>query len=272
MKRLLMVAALTAAAVLAQLTTGPANGWLVIVGGGRIPAAIVERFVGLAGGPEAHCVLIPTAADDKELDLEKARERFVQQFGMRQVTVLHTRDRREADAEAFVAPLKQARAVWFGGGRQWRLVDCYLHTRTHRELEALLERGGVIGGTSAGASIQASYLVRGAREGNRIMMAKGYEEGLGFLRNGAVDQHLLRRKRQDDLVEVIAAHPELLGIGIDESTAVVAHGGQFEVVGESQVAIYDGREHGGRRYYFLSPGERFDLGRRRRSAAAASGP
>jgi hypothetical protein len=91
----------------------------------------------------------------------------------------------------FAAVLRTATGVWLPGGRQWRLTDAYLDTRTHRELEALLERGGVIGGTSAGASVQASFMVRGAPEGNHIVIAPGRTRGFGFLRNAAVDQHLL---------------------------------------------------------------------------------
>ena len=145
--------------------------------------------------------------------------------------------------------------MWFPGGRQWRLVDAYLGTRTQRELEAVLARGGVIGGTSAGATIQGSYLVRGAREGNTIMMAPGYEVGFGYLKNVAVDQHLLARKREKDMLQVVEKHPELLGIGIDEGTAIVVQGDQFEVIGASKVAIYEN----GKPYFFLSPGDRFDL-------------
>ena len=107
-------------------------------------------------------------------------------------------------------------------------------TRTQREIEGVLARGGVVGGSSAGATIQGSYLVRGAREGNQIMMAKGYEEGFGYLRGVAIDQHLLVRGRQDDLVEVIKAKPELLGIGLDEPTAIVVKGDRFLVVGQSR--------------------------------------
>lgn len=87
-----------------------------------------------------------------------------------------------------------------------------------------------------------------------------HEEGFGFLKNSAIDQHLLRRNRQFDLLEIIAAKPELLGIGLDESTAIVVRGDEFEVIGESYVAIYDHKvlgENG--RFYFLSPGDRFDL-------------
>jgi cyanophycinase len=179
------------------------------------------------------------------------------------VSVLHTRDRKVADSEAFVAPLKQATGVWIPGGRQWRLADVYLNTSALRELFAVLERGGVIGGSSAGASIQPSYMVRGAPEGNTIMMAKGHEEGFGLLQNAAVDQHLIARNRQNDLLEVIAAHPELLGIGLDEGTAILVRGDRAEVIGRSLAAFYNTADANGRPYYFLKSGDVFDLGERR---------
>jgi aminobenzoyl-glutamate utilization protein B len=244
---------------------GPTSGSLVIDGGGEVPQSR-EKFVALAGGPGSEFVLIPTATEDDDVDEQKAMETFKRRFGVKHVTVLHTRDREEADSEAFVAPLKTARGVWFGGGRQWRLVDSYMGTRTQREIEAVLARGGAIGGGSAGATIQGSYLVRGAREGNHIMMAKGYEQGFGYLRGVAVDQHLLVRGRADDLVEVIDKKPDLLGLGIDEPTAVVVQGDRLEVIGRSVVAIYDGKDHDGKKYFFLAPGDQLDLQSRKRLA------
>jgi cyanophycinase len=245
------------------VSTGPKKGSLVIVGGGRIPQSISEKFIALAGGPDANFVFIPTAAEDQALNRQTGDE-SPKLFGLKNVTVLHTRDRNEANTEKFVAPLRKANGVWFGGGRQWRLVDSYLDTLVHKELLALLERGGVIGGSSAGATIQGSYLVRGAREGNQIMMAKGYEVGLGFLKNTAIDQHINTRKRENDMAEVITAHPELLGIGIYESTAIVVQGDKFEVIGDGKVAITDGKERDGQKYYLLSVGARFDLKARAR--------
>jgi cyanophycinase len=239
-------------------SAGPKRGSLVIVGGGRIPKSISDKFIALAGGPDANFVYIPTAADDQALSRQADAE-SPKLFGLKNVTVLHTRDRNEANSEKFVAPLRKANGVWFGGGRQWRLVDSYLSTLTQKELMAVLDRGGVIGGSSAGATIQGSYLVRGAREGNHIMMAKGYEIGFGYLKNTAIDQHINTRKRENDLAEVIAAHPELLGIGLYESTAIVVQGDSFEVIGDGKVAITDGKEHDGRKYYLLSVGDRFDL-------------
>jgi cyanophycinase len=250
---------------------GPATGALIVDGGAENSESI-KRFVVLAGGPDSPVVLIPTASESEQIDVIRQHQAFSRRFGFKNVTVVHTRDRAEADKEEFVAPLKTARGVWFGGGRQWRLVDSYLGTRTQREIEAVLSRGGVIGGSSAGATIQGSYLVRGAREGNHIMMAKGYEEGFGYLRGVAVDQHLLVRRRADDLVGVIAKKPELLGIGLDEPAAIVVQGDRMEVIGRSVVGIYDGKEHDGKRYYFLAPGEFFDLAARKRVQAESRDP
>jgi cyanophycinase len=140
-------------------------------------------------------------------------------------------------------------------------ADAYLDTLAARELRALLNRGGVIGGTSAGASIMASYLVRGAPAGNRIMMAQGHERGFGFLPDSAIDQHVLARNRQDDLAQVMRAHPGLLGIGLDEGTAIVVREGGFEVVGKSKVVVYGakGAAARDRSYILLTAGRRFNL-------------
>ncbi|HEY2154867.1 MAG TPA: cyanophycinase, partial [Isosphaeraceae bacterium] len=172
-------------------SSGPRKGSLV-VGGGDDVLEIRRRFVELAGGPDAKFVLIPTASEADEFP-PRVLESWKRRFGVKNATLLHTRDPKRADTEDFVGPLREANAVWFGGGRQWRIVDAYLGTRTQREIEAVLARGGVIGGSSAGATIQGSYLVRGAPEGNEIMMAEGHEVGFGYLKNVAVDQHLITR-------------------------------------------------------------------------------
>ena len=245
---------------------GPEHGALVIVGGGRVGPEILTRFFDLAGGRDQPLVVIPTANGAESYTADWSGLKMFKDFGVTTITVLHTTDRKVADSEAFVKPITTARAVWFPGGRQWRLVDSYLHTRTQREVERVLERGGVVGGSSAGASILASYMVRGAHENNYIMMAPGYEEGFGLIKGVAIDQHMLTRNRQDDLEEVVAAHPEVLGIGLDESTAIIVRGQQFEITGASKVAIHDGRavdserqQRNGKKYFFMAPGERYDL-------------
>ncbi|HME32365.1 MAG TPA: cyanophycinase [Terriglobales bacterium] len=239
-------------------TVGPARGSLVIHGGGTITNEVKERFVALAGGPNANFVVIPTALTDAEIDLDKIRLAFSKNFGVTHVTVLHTRDRVRANSRGFVEPLQHASGVWIDGGRQWRLTDAYLGTAVEREIKALLARGGVVGGGSAGATIQGSFLVRGSPVGNETMMAPGHETGFGLLTNSAIDQHVNTRGREGDLDPVISAHPELLGIGIDQSAAIVVRGDAFFVVG-GQVAIHDGKDHDGASYYFLSSGETFNL-------------
>ncbi|HEX9760210.1 MAG TPA: cyanophycinase [Candidatus Acidoferrales bacterium] len=239
---------------------GPKSGSLVVVGGAMRNEAIVKRFIDLAGGPGAPIVLIPTAGGAESYHQDSAGARQFRAAGAANVTVLHTYSRAVADTEEFAAPLRTARGVFFGGGRHWRLADAYLNTRTHRELRALLDRGGVIGGTSAGATILGSFMVRGDTSGNTIMVGD-HVEGLGFLRNVTVDQHVLRRNRQFDLIPVIEQHPHLLGIGIDEDTAIVVRGDEFEVIGSSYVLIYDNRRsiQPGGRFYFLAPGDRYNL-------------
>lgn len=241
---------------------GPDQGSLVLGGGGHMGGAIMNRFIELAGGPNERIVLVPTAGSSANYSEVWSGYKMFRDLGATNLAILHTRDRREADSRDFVRPLLKAKGVWFGGGRQWRLVDSYLGTKTETAFRDVLKRGGVIGGSSAGATIQGDYLVRGAREGNRIMMAPGYEQGFAYLRNCAVDQHLLARKREKDLVAVVTRRPRLLGIGIDEATAIVVQGDEFEVVGKSKVAIYDPKRvvpEGAPMYYFLKPGARFDL-------------
>ena len=183
--------------------------------------------------------------------------------GARNLTLLHTIDPAEADTDAFVEPLRTAGGVFFFGGRQWRLVDAYGGTKTEEAFREVLERGGVIGGSSAGASIQGSFLVRGDTRTNEIMMGD-HQRGFGYLRNVGIDQHVLRRNRQFDMIEVIEAHPDLLGIGLDEDTAIVVQGDRFEVIGRSYAIIYDNQTTTGEsgRFYFLAPGDRYDLANR----------
>lgn len=253
-------------------SSGPPNGSLVIVGGAMRDTAIINRFIELAGGSDARIVVIPTASGAEEFNSERVTAPF-KSAGAEMVTMLHTYDTAIADTEEFTEPLRNATGVWFNGGRQWRLVDAYGGTRTETEIMSLLDRGGVIGGSSAGATIQGDYLVRGDTGGNTIMMGD-HVTGFGYMKNSAIDQHLLVRNRQHDLVEVIQKYPALLGIGLDENTAIIVQGNEFEVLGESFVAVYDYNlwdinssadftlPNGGR-YFLLREGDRYDVATRR---------
>jgi cyanophycinase len=257
-------------------TRGPAKGTLLVIGGGALDI-FYEKFKELVGGPDAPIVVIPTAMTSEILkpeDLERFKNRFLQK-GFTRVTVLHTRDRDEANSETFIEPLKTAAGVWFSGGRQWRHADSYLDTKTHKAFFDLLDRGGVIAGSSAGATIQGSYLARGDTRANTIMMGD-HEEGLGFITHVAIDQHLFARNRQFDIFEILDNRPELLGIGLDENTGIIVRGDQFRVFGSSYVAIYDGTgwsadrgdtlyrlPPGSRIFYTLQEGQKYDLRKRR---------
>jgi cyanophycinase len=244
---------------------GPSRGAIVIAGGGELPPDIYRTFVKLAGGPNSRIVVIPTAdvGDDFPSGWD-GLEPFLL-AGSRSVRVLHTRSRTQANADDFVAPLEKATGVWILGGRQWRLTEAYLGTRVPEELQRVLDRGGVVGGTSAGASVLASYLVRGTPDGIERVSEPGYDVGFGLLHGVAVDQHLIARRREGNLVRVLEAYPQLLGIGIDEGTALVIRGDTARVEGTSLVGVYD-RRRGDYLlpYRWLVGGETYDLRRRQR--------
>ncbi len=239
---------------------GPSQGTLMLVGGIERGTPLVEYFLELAGGNDVPIVVIPTAMGADHYDESSFGPNQVIGAGGTQVTVLHADDRTVADSEAFVAPIRAARGVWISGGRQWRLADRYLGTATQDALEDLLARGGIIGGSSAGATIMGSYLARGDTKSNEIMMGD-HEEGFGFLRDVTIDQHLLTRNRHFDLLEIVRARPELLGLGIDADTAIVVQRDRFQVVGRGYVAIYDHESSidSGGSFYFLAGGDEYDL-------------
>jgi cyanophycinase len=248
---------------------GPKEGYLFITGGQQF----IPRFIQMAGGAQARIVVIPTALVKQPATPEQLAS-YCQDFAGVQCTVLHTTVPMIADTAAFAAPLKTATGVWLVGGRQWRLADAYLGTFTLKEMFALLDRGGVIGGGSAGASIQASFMVRGdsVKDDNTIMIAPGHTTGFGFITNVAIDQHVEARRRQDDLAVVMKAQPELLGLGLDQATSITVHRDEFVNNGPGRVAVWDGKDHDGKGYYYLHPGDKFDLAKRTATLAPASTP
>jgi cyanophycinase len=267
-----LIAGLIAGGLFGQTTEyGPEKGTLVIQGGGSAAGTgILETFVNLAGGKDAKIVIIPTAGGNRSADgklIVYEEEKVVaswKKLGLTNVHMLHTADPKVADTEEFASTLRDANGVWFDGGRQWNIVDSYAHTLTEREFHAVLDRGGVIGGSSAGASIQADYLVRGAVAGSEIVMTPEpqHEHGFAFLRKAAIDQHINTRNRWDDIIPVVKKYPELLGIGLSEGTAIVVTGDRFQVIGKWKVAIHDNTrayEPWEKPYYVISPGDTYNM-------------
>jgi len=242
-------------------------GTLVIKGGGPRNSAIVQAIKDNMGGESGPLVLIPTAKES-EPDVDERIQKWID-LGFTDVSVLHTRDPAEANTEEFIQPLLKAKAVFMGGGRQWRLADSYNGTRTLVELKNLLLRGGVIAGSSAGATIQGSFLPRGDEDGSKIMISNEPEHliGFGFIPNVAFDVHVNERDRWTDLYEVLEYDNTLLGIGISKSTAIVVKGKTFSIVGAGKVAVYTWDEvkdcaPDGECYLLLEEGDWYDLCKR----------
>jgi len=254
-----LVALSLAGTAFAQDSHGPKKGALLITGG-ITQAYDFERFIAMAGGKDARIVVIPTAEITKPATAEEVAKHCHSNsplFDNVKCTVIHTTDRKVADSPEFVAPLKDATGVWLEGGRHWRLSDAYLDTLTLKELFKVLDRGGVIGGGSAGATIQGSFMVRASSDpdDNTIMIAPAHLVGFGLFTNVTIDQHVDARHRENDLAPVMEKYPKLLGLGIDQSTSFTVRGDTLTVNGPKRVAVWDHKDHDGKGYYYLRTGD-----------------
>lgn len=250
----------------AATKVGPAHGTVIVVGGGAIGSEVYNQFIQAAGGPDALIVDVPNAGGAASYDQDAPGTRGWKNAGARNVYVLFTTDRKIADSDSFVAVLKRAGGVWFEGGRQFHLVDAYAGTKTEQAFNDVLARGGVVGGSSAGASILGDFLVRGApSQNNRIMDYPGYENGFAYLRGVGIDQHVVARERLADLADsIMPTHPSLLGISEDEGTAWVVHGDTATIIGRDKAFVYGGMDatDPGKPFLTLHPGDKYNLGSR----------
>ena len=210
-------------------------GKLFICGGGILPPPVLEKFVELAGGTAARIVYIPTAsvyAGTPELEARLSFWREQQAAAkLKSFDVLHAESREAAEQPSAIDLLKNATAVWFGGGVQTRITERYLNTSVEREVKQLLKRGGLVGGTSAGAAIMSDPMISGG------MPVPSLAPGFGFLKNTVVDQHFIKRNRHHRLAQALKHDPQRVGLGIDEGTALIVSGEKLEVVGESSVVV-----------------------------------
>lgn len=245
---------------------GPPHGTVIVVGGGAQGPEVFAKFIEAAGGPDALIVDVPTAGGDSTYPPDWRGANGLKAAGAKHVVVLHTIHREVANADSFVAPLKTAGGVWFEGGRHFHLVDSYLGTKTEQGFHDILERGGVMAGSSAGASILGDFLVRGAPSNNNFIMDyPGYEKGFAFLRGVGIDQHVVARERLADLADsIMPRHPELLAISEDEGTAWVVQGDVAEIIGRNKAFVYGGKDatDPGKPFLTLRPGDRYDLAAR----------
>lgn len=246
---------------------GPAHGTVIVVGGGAMGPEIYNAFITAAGGPNALIIDVPTAGGDSVYTQNAPGTRGWKAAGAKNIYVLHTTDRKLADSDSFVALLKKAGGVWFEGGRQFHLVDSYAGTKTEQAFNDVLARGGVIGGSSAGASILGDFLVRGAPSNNNFIMDDpSHEKGFAYLRGVGIDQHVVARERLADLADsIVPKYPNLLAISEDEGTAWVVRGDTATIVGRNKAFVYNSKEKNdpGKPFLTLYPGDRFNLATRR---------
>jgi len=207
------------------------KGTLVICGGGRTPEPIYQEFVELAGGRKARIVLITSAYPYRDQEHVERRYSGWTRMGADSVAFLDAKSREEADSPRFIRPLEKATAVWLSGGSQSRLMRLCGGTKTEQAVRDVLNRGGVVGGYSAGAAAMSQLMIRyGATDAV-------LGEGIGLLNNAVVDQHFSQRGRYGRLLGVLEQNPGIVGIGVDEGTAAVVQRNQLRVLGNSQVSV-----------------------------------
>lgn len=226
------------------------RGTLFIVGGGSQPPALVEEFVRLAGGAgKARIVVFAMASASGETSgEEKAQD--LRALGAVARNVWITRE--QADEDSVVHLLDSATGVWFGGGDQVRLTKALLGSRVERAIHARYAQGAVVGGTSAGAAVMSTPMITG----NELLQEQDSSEawkrvkrgtvevdsGFSFLTDVVIDQHFLRRKRQNRLLSLVLARAPHLGVGIDEGTAIIVEpSGRWRIMGRSAVLVVDAR-------------------------------
>jgi len=240
----------------APVASGPSDGTLLICGGGKLPGSIRDQFCKLAGGPRAHIVVIPTAT--ARADRPEYRAHLLEDWktcDVGSVRLLHTRSRQTANDPSFVKPLTEATGVWLTGGDQVFLTNAYLGTAVQAELSAVLARGGVVAGTSAGAAVMSGVMIAGGK--TKAEVSRGFD----LIEGAVIDQHFLKRNRMDRLIGVLSAHPNLVGLGIDEQTALMVdlREHHLSVLGDSYVvACVPDAQRKAVRLQFLKSGD--DLG------------
>ena len=228
----------------AQNTSNPYfnyKGKLIIIGGGSIPDSLFSFFANYIGGKDQPVVYIPTATTDEEFIQKGEHLIKFSSRGFTNLSTIHTRNKKEADDPKNIALMRNAKGLYFGGGDQQLIANAYAGTKLYDEFIALLNRGGVIMGTSAGATIMGSLMVGGDARDD-ISKKYAFNPAFSFMTNTALDQHVLARNRQFDLIPVIEHYPGTLGIGMDESTAIIVEAGQFKVWGLSYAMLYDPKD------------------------------
>ena len=226
------------------------GGTLMVCGGGALPEEVYDEFVRLAGGPKSRLVLIPSAHSYESA--EELRDRFNGwlDYPTQSFQFLDAATREEADTDDFAKPLRDATGVWMSGGAQGRLADLYKGTRVEQQLQKLLERGGVIGGTSAGAAIMSKTMIRYGTSRDAVL-----DDGFGLLSSAVVDQHFTERSRHTRLLGALRENPLKIGLGVDEQTALIIQANKVRVLGQNRATVIVPAQNRTLSLHLLSSGE-----------------
>ncbi|MDM5175626.1 cyanophycinase [Massilia sp. DJPM01] len=224
---------------------GTRRASLLIIGGGEDrehDMQILERFVALCGGPDKRIVVL-TAASRMPAKMWAIYDAAFGGMNVGSRKPVHVASRLEANDAAMAAEVAQADGIFLTGGDQKRLLALTGGTRLDEALHAALARGACIAGTSAGASAMSAHMLAdGKADLHPEKGAVSLGAGLGFLPRVVIDQHFSQRHRLARLLTVVAHNPYLLGVGIDEDTALLIEaGGSIEILGAGAVTVVDGR-------------------------------
>jgi cyanophycinase len=216
----------------------PQKGGALLIAGGRANDVIYDTFFRLAGGVDAKIVVIPTG---RPKEGESYHQRLLKPWIARNpnqpAVILNAVSREQANDNEFIRVLDTATGVWIAGGSQTSLSNMYAGTAVEDRLRKVMKAGGIVAGTSAGAAVMSAVMIAHGKE--TAVLGQGF----GLIPGVVIDQHFLRRNRMGRLAGVIEKRPDLVGIGIDEKTAIVYFPGnqQIRVVGESMVATIASR-------------------------------
>jgi len=251
MKRILILTTIVAIAVTAFATAPSQRGQLVVIGGGRITNDILERMGRYTGGVEGSRVLIvPYSMPVHDTAYHARNVKRFKDYGYKHVDLINCLPE-DLDLPENLAKLDGVNVIFFGGGLQDRLANALHGTKFLERIRELHEAGATVAGTSAGAAVMSKVMIVGGQrqvpEGfthaNYALIVEdnvNLGEGFGFMPDVLIHQHFVVRRRLTTLFSALLDHPYLLGVGIDEHTAIdVSPDGSFEVVGDSSVMILD---------------------------------
>jgi cyanophycinase len=240
---------------------------LVLMGGGDRPPEALARFAQWAGGRDARVLVVAWASAEPAESFASIREDFAP-YRFARLDMAPQPPIDAAERAGLVRQIERATGVFFAGGDQGRIMDVLRDAALLESLRARYRAGAVFGGTSAGTACMSSIMITGEGDFTVIDADKvGVRAGIGLLPGVIVDQHFVKRQRQNRLFGLVLRHPGRLGLGIDEGAALlVADNRHAEVAGRTPVMVVDGRKERGELVVtLLAGGDAFDLEKRKRS-------